>query len=104
LLMLSNLRAYVTVIDLRAWKKSQATIDKLRAPLYGHAYFLAFQHQCEMMALDVRQFSEYARIAFLFDEHEEFQGRALKLHTTLKQSKRLAFVSRLGAIAFDDSE
>ena len=104
LLLFSNLRAYVTVIDLRAWSLAAATIAQLRPHRYDAAYLFAFQHQCEMMALDVPNFPPHQRVALLFDEQQEFRHRALTLHASLKESKTLDFVSHLGAIAFDSSD
>jgi Protein of unknown function (DUF3800) len=101
----SRIRGFVTAIDLAAYDELRSEVKDLRAPGYWKPYLLAFQHQLEQMALAVDDdgLPAHERIAFSFDEQKELQGRAKTLYDSVKGSRTLSFVGRLGAIAFLDS-
>jgi Protein of unknown function (DUF3800) len=102
----ANVLGVATAIDLRAYDGFAPTIKRLRHPGYSHAYFLAFQHQAEEMANHLTTLDDRERLSFVFDETEEFEGRAQLLFESLKQSTSptLTFISRLGSVTFADSK
>lgn len=106
----SNLLGVATVVDLKAYRELVPSIKRLRHPGYWPAYFLAFQHQLEAMAKAANRavgLPTTEQIAFIFDEQTEYQGRALGLWQSLRQSDHsgdMNWIDRLGSITFDKSE
>jgi hypothetical protein len=102
LAMSVNLHAFVTGIDLKAYGKAAPLIKRKRAMGYWKPYLLAFQHQLELMATRP-PLAPDEEIAFIFDEQQEFKGKAKALFDSVKRSRRLDYVARLGGLAFLDS-
>jgi Protein of unknown function (DUF3800) len=102
----ANVLGVVTAIDLSAYDEFAPSIKRMRHPGYGHAYFLAFQHQVEEMANQLASLDARERLAFVFDETDGFQGRARQLYDSLKRSESgtLPFVTPLGPLVFADSK
>jgi hypothetical protein len=107
-----ELHGLVTAIDLVAYRavaegiKARRRAEKLKeAHQYWRAYFLAFQHQVELIAVHVgTEFPLAQKVTFRFDWQEEFQGRAQRLYADLMNDRSLDFTSRLGRLQFVDSK
>src|SRR5438309_4644123 len=82
LLTSHDLHAFVTIMDLRAYSAVESEMSAKRTPDYQKAYFLAFQHEVEMMALypSMQKLPSNERIRFVFDKQSEYEGRAAALY------------------------
>jgi hypothetical protein len=72
---------------------------------FTHPYFLAFQHNIELMCLNLDRAGvpRNEPIAFVFDQQQEFEGRAKLLYESLRRSKGggITYRNRLGRISFE---
>jgi hypothetical protein len=105
LLRQCNLLGVSTAIDLKAFNRLVPSIKRMRHTGYWPAYFLAFQLQAETVVEAADRavgLPPEDRIAFIFDETSEYEGRAYELWRTLRQSD-MAWIRRLGPITFDKS-
>jgi hypothetical protein len=101
-----NLHAFATIIDLRAYNAVASAMKAKRYPGYAYAYYLAFQHELEMVALypAMQKLATEERVRFIFDAHEQYGGKAETLYESVKRSEKLASVAdRLGELSFEDS-
>lgn len=68
-------------------------------------YYLAFQATVELMSmvLENARFPRDECIAFVFDQHQEHQGKAKEIYDSMKLSRTLSFRHRLGSLTFDSN-
>jgi hypothetical protein len=92
-----------TVIDLDAYADLAHVFKAKRQPGFDDPYHLAFQHQVEMMALRMAEMRRTERILMVFDE-SHLEDNAARLYSSLKKSRTLPYVARLGGLAFEDSK
>jgi hypothetical protein len=66
-------------------------------------YYLPFRHVIEgmSMVLEDAGFPTDEPIAFVFDQHQEYQNYAKDLYDSMKRSKTLSYIHRLGSLTFD---
>jgi hypothetical protein len=109
------------IVDAKVWGHASAIelgryneiIEKIRAKRGVHAkpYYLAFQHTVEMMALELEDhhWPKSECIAFVFDQHQEYQGHAKALYDSITNADTrsmfagdpLPYAHRLGSLTFD---
>ena len=97
-----HLSAAAMVIDMEAWP-TFAEILKPLGPTFAKPWPFAL---AQLLPLVVRLCPPGERIAFLFDDQQEFKVKAYEGFHALKCSQNpvtSAFRSQLGRIAFDDS-
>jgi len=103
--IIANARVWghATAIQLERYNERLA---KIRAKRGVHAtpYYLAFQHTVESMALELEDYNwpRAECIAFVFDQHQEYQGHAKSLYESMTSAHDpLPFAHRLGSLTFD---
>jgi hypothetical protein len=101
ILMHSDLRSYVSVLDWAAWKEVQPIIKGLRPPGYWRPFWYLFQYHVETMTYELDHFPAYQRVAFIFDRHAK-SGKSCDVYKGLRDSG-MEFAPRLGAFAVRDS-
>lgn len=71
---------------------------------YNKAYLHGFSALLQFMTDHVADRPMEERIGFVFDEQDEFRGRALQMFEALNGMLGFTRRDRLGRIAFEDSE
>ena len=96
------LLGYASVIELEYYDEIIDDIKRSRKGFYK-PYYLAFQATVEVMSMVLEDLGvpRDECIAFVFDQHQEHQSKAKKLYDSLKCSKTLTYLHRLGSLTFD---
>jgi len=108
LLAKSRLWGFCTAVWQGAYDERWTDFEKWRFSPEGDftdPYFLAFQHNIEVMCLrlDKEKAPRDEPIAFVFDQQEEYEGRATQLYESMKHSEGgylAAYRHRLGSLSF----
>jgi hypothetical protein len=96
------LLGYAHAIELRYYNEIIKDIERQRKEHYK-PYYLAFQATVERMSM-VLEDAGLPRdecIAFVFDQHQEYQDKAKELYDSVKCSQTLTYLHRLGSLTFD---
>ena len=96
------LLGYASAIELEYYDEIIDDIKSIRKGFYK-PYYLAFQATVERMSM-VLEDAGLPRdecIAFVFDQHQEYQDKAKELYDSVKCSETLTYLHRLGSLTFD---
>ncbi len=103
----AGVRGFVSIIDNDAHKQLSDRLGAIRSTGYD-PYYLAFQHECEMIALRLYAdgIPESQSAHFWFDQRGEKQNaRVRELYDSTKASQTLAdFTRRLGMLNIANSQ
>ncbi len=91
-------------IDLTTFEKVRRKLAPQLQRDLNEVYFHAFTAQLRMLADFALNLSRDERIGFVFDEQDEFRGRALQMFEDMKTMPAVSFRHRLGGILFEDSK
>ena len=96
----TKLWGYAIAIEEEAYRR---VVTGPKAGDYTKPYYLAFQAVIERMSLvlEQAQFPKSERVAFVFDQQQEYQGKAMALYEMLQQST-VNYGHRLGSLTFDN--
>jgi len=96
---------FSSAIHLQPYSALSERIRQNRGDVFAKPYYLAFQHQIEMMAIALDESPLAAsdeRIAFVFDQQKEYEGHAKALYESLSaKGVETPYFHRLGSIGFD---
>lgn len=97
----STIFGFATGIVLGPYEKIETRIKAARGK-YSKPYFLAFQHNIELIAEEIQSIPPEERISFVFDRNKELSGSAHEIYNSLIESPSVRYRSRLGGLAFED--
>jgi predicted RNA-binding protein len=72
-------------IDLADHRLASESSDKARRILGNHPYFMVMECLVSEIAAQINKAEMNYRVAFIFDQQKEFQGRARKLYDNVKE-------------------
>jgi Protein of unknown function (DUF3800) len=101
---LANVDGFAVRIDLTTFGEVHRKLEGSIRPGFNKAYLHAFSAQLQFMTEHVSRFPRDERIGFVFDEQDEFSGRALQMFEHLKVMPEFVRGHRLGGISFEDSK
>jgi len=95
---------YATAIELEPYRARWELLERNRQ-YFVKPYYLAFQHQVEMIAktLDAGGFPAGDCVAFTFDQQKEYEGKAKELYDWLLHGEhdQITYYERLGSLGFE---
>ena len=91
-------------IDLTTFDEVRKKLERSIRPGYNKVYLHGFSALLQFMTGLAADHPVNERIEFVFDENDEFSGRALHMYKALMAMPALAYRDRLGAISFEDSK
>jgi Protein of unknown function (DUF3800) len=102
----TGMHGFGSIIDLDAYAALTPTWQQKRPKGFTDPYYLAFQHQVELIASAAIDFPDTEQIRFVFDRRKQNQEqKAQRLYSGVQGSRKLRpFARRLGALRFCDSE
>ena len=100
-----EVQGYAVRADIPGLNSVRAQLGSVVTDKYNEPYLHVFSALVQMMATDASSLPEDERIAFVFDEQDEFRFRALQAFGVLKETPdRLPYRDRLAGIRFDNSK
>lgn len=93
-------------IDLGTFPAVQEALHKSIRAGFNEAYLHGFTALLQFMSREIDHQPKEERIEFVFDEQDQFSGRALEIHRAYVHGdvSRAVFRSRIGGISFRDSK
>lgn len=101
----SDLDAFAVRVDLKTFPAVRAKLASNIRPGFNKAYLHGMSALLQFMTEFANDKPEGERIDFVFDEQDEFRGRALEMYEAIKKMPGIPVrAERLGTIAFADSK
>jgi Protein of unknown function (DUF3800) len=100
----ANVDAFAVRIDMKTFDDVRNKLDSSIRPGFNKAYLHGMSALLQFMTELVRDQPKDELINFVFDEQDEFRGRALEVFEAIKRMSGIAIRSeRLGSITFGNS-
>src|SRR6266849_4482212 len=100
----ANLDGYAVRVDLTTFPEVREKLAGSIRQGYNEAYLHAFSALLQFLTGLVAHLPRHERIRFVFDENDQFRGRALYLFRAVKVMPSVSYRDRLVGISFEDSK
>lgn len=100
----ANVDGFAIRIDLVTFDEVRTKLKSSIRPGFNEPYLHGFSALTQFMADLVADKPRDERIRFVFDENDQFRGRALEMFKEMKVNPSVAYRHRLGSITFENSQ
>jgi hypothetical protein len=100
----ANVDGFAVRIDLETFGGVQRKLESSIRPRFNEEYLHGFSALTQFMADLVTDQPRDERIGFVFDENDQFRGRALEMFEAMKVMPAITYRHRLGGISFENSK
>lgn len=100
----ADVAGFAVHIDLRAFLAVQQVFKANMRQGYHKAYLQAFVMELQFILSKASHFPADERISFIFDQQDEFIGRATEIYSRARKDRAFPGRERLGPITFADSK